>query len=422
MMTIPQERVIMLADCQSFYASVEKAAHPEYRHRPLVVAGDPARRSGIILAACPQAKSFGITTAERLGEALAKCPDLVVIKPRMQTYIDVSLLITQTLERFSDLIEPFSIDEQFIDITHSLALFGDVESIARQIQWRIQLQTGVWTRIGISSTKVLAKMACDIYAKKIASGIFILPQHAVSSYLWDLPVQLMFGVGSRMRAHFARMGISTIGDVARTPLPKLKEKMRIRMGKNSDIQAEVYWRTAHGYDDSPVSPHTHDQQQAIGHQMTLPHDYISQTQIDIILLELSEEVCRRSRAKGYCGSVVSVGAQGADFDHPTGFHRQIKLPDPTHITKEVYHAAQQLFERHWDRLPVRRLSITLSSFVHDDEYQLTLLGNRERVRQLERVTDQLKIKYGNTAILRASSLVEGAQARERSAKIGGHYK
>ena len=127
-------RVIMLADCQSFYASVEKSAHPEYKDRPLVVAGDPARRSGIILAACPLAKSYGITTAERLGEALAKCPDVVVIRPRMAEYIRVSLHITRILQSYTDLVEPYSIDEQFLDVTGSLDLFGSPETIAHSIQ------------------------------------------------------------------------------------------------------------------------------------------------------------------------------------------------------------------------------------------------------------------------------------------------
>ncbi len=149
-----------------FYASVEKAAHPEYQHRPVVVAGDPARRSGIILAACPVAKQFGVTTAERLGTAIAKCPELIVIKPRMQTYLDVSLLLTETLEGFTEMVEPYSIDEQFLDVTHSIKYFGSPEYIAHLIQSKIYLQTGVWSRIGISSTKVLAKMACDNFAKK----------------------------------------------------------------------------------------------------------------------------------------------------------------------------------------------------------------------------------------------------------------
>lgn len=112
-----KERVILLSDCQSFYASVEKASNPQYSNKPLIVAGDPARRSGIVLAACPLAKSFGITTAETLKEALAKCPEVIVVRPHMQQYIDVSSQITDILRKFSDLVEPYSIDEQFIDIT-----------------------------------------------------------------------------------------------------------------------------------------------------------------------------------------------------------------------------------------------------------------------------------------------------------------
>lgn len=162
----PAKRVVMLADCQSFYASVEKAEHPEYKDRPLVVAGDPERRSGIVLAACPLAKKRGITTAERLGEALAKCPDVVVIKPRMQRYIDVSMQITEIYKSYTDLVEPYSIDEQFLDVTGSLHLYGCTpEELARMIQDHVQDATGVYTRFGISETKILAKTACDNYAK-----------------------------------------------------------------------------------------------------------------------------------------------------------------------------------------------------------------------------------------------------------------
>lgn len=151
------ERTIFLADCQSFYASVEKADHPECKNKPVAVAGDPARRSGIILAACPIAKSFGVTTAERLGEALIKCPELVVMRPRMQHYIDVSLMITKIYEEFTDLVEIFSIDEQFLDVSASLPIFGDPETIAKSIQQKVLSQTGVWVRVGISLIKYLLK-------------------------------------------------------------------------------------------------------------------------------------------------------------------------------------------------------------------------------------------------------------------------
>lgn len=413
--------VIMLADCQSFYASVEKAAHPEYQNKPVIVAGDPSRRSGIVLAACPIAKSYGITNAETLGEALAKCPDAVVIRPRMQTYIDVSLMITEIFESFTDLVEPFSIDEQFLDVTGSLSYFGSPEEIANQIQTKVLLSTGVWVRVGISSTKVLAKMATDIWAKKSKSGVFTLNESQVEDRLWPQPVSKMFGVGSRMNKHFQRIGITTIGDIARLPLIEFKRKLRLIMGRNSDIQAELFWQTAHGIDPSSVTPGTYDQQQAIGHQMTLPRDYSKQEEIDVILLELSEEVCRRCRSQGYMGKVISVGASGIYFDRPSGFSRQITIDDPTNITNEVFEIARKLFYIHWDQRPVRKLGISISKLISDDQYQLTLFDNREKTRKLERATDGIKQRYGSTAILRASSLLGAAQARERSTKIGGHY-
>lgn len=408
-------RVIMLADCQSFYASVEKSAHPEYKDRPLVVAGDPARRSGIILAACPLAKSYGITTAERLGEALAKCPDVVVVRPRMAEYIRVSLHITRILQSYTDLVEPYSIDEQFLDVTGSLDLFGSPETIARSIQSRVMDETGVYIRIGISDTKVVSKMACDLYAKKVPGGICTLPRKDLPSTIWEKPVRDMFMVGSRMAQHLYKMGIHTIGDLAQTPLSRLRERW--------GVNGEVLWRIARGIDDSPVKPGTYaQQQQGIGHQMTLPRDYDSWEDIKVVLLELAELVSRRSRDKSLMGHVVSVGCRGQDYDRPTGFSRQMKVNEPTNITDEVYDAAAALFLRHWDGLPIRRISVSLTGLVPDSEVQLSWFDDRERKRELERATDDIKRRYGETAIMRASSLCSSAQAHERSHKIGGHYK
>ncbi|CAM2814365.1 DNA polymerase IV [Paenibacillus sediminis] len=407
-------RIIMLADCQSFYASVEKRAHPEYANKPLVVAGDPARRSGIILAACPLAKSYGVTTAERLGEALAKCPDLVVIRPRMEEYIRVSLQITEILQSYTDLVEPYSIDEQHLDVTGSLKLFGSPEDIARSIQQRVMQQTGVYIRVGISSSKVVSKMACDIFAKKNDTGIFTLPQEDLPSVLWPRPVHQMFMVGSRMTRHLYRMGIHTIGDLANTPLSKLTARW--------GVNGEVLWRIARGIDNSPVMPGTYTHQKGIGHQMTLPRDYHTWEEIKIVLLELSELVCQRSRSKGLMGSVVSVGCRGADFDMPTGFSRQMKISDPTNITDEVYKAACSLFLRHWDGFPIRSLGVSLTDLSPDTTYQLTWFDGREKKRELEKTTDDLKRKFGDTAIMRASSLMAAGQAKDRSHKIGGHYK
>jgi nucleotidyltransferase/DNA polymerase involved in DNA repair len=423
-MSLQGERVIFLADCQSFYASVEKADHPGCKNKPVVVAGDPELRSGIILAACPIAKRFGVTTAERLGEALIKCPELVVMRPRMQHYIDVSLQITQIYKEYTDLVEIFSIDEQFLDVTGSLSLFGgDSISIAKSIQQKVLGQTGVWVRVGISSNKMLAKIATDIWAKKNESGIFTLDKADMETTLWEEPVQKMFGVGSRMTAHFARLGMFKIGDIAKTPLPRLKERFRARFGKQSDIHAEVMWRTSNGLDNSPVTPGTFNTPpKSVGHMMTLPRDYTHNSEVETILLELTEEVCRDCRRKGYMGWVVSVSCMCSPYEAPTGFSRQMKMPDPTNNTNAVYEAVKMLFYRFWDKMPVRRVGVMLSNLVDDQGYQLTLFEDQVKSRALDQVTDKIKDRYGSAAIVRASSLTASGQALERSQKIGGHYK
>ncbi|GJM77924.1 DNA polymerase IV 2 [Paenibacillus sp. HMSSN-139] len=408
------ERVVMLADCQSFYASVEKADHPQHKDRPLIVAGDPERRSGIVLAACPLAKQYGVTTAETLGTALPKCPDLVVMRPRMERYISVSMQITNIMKQFTDLVEPYSIDEQHLDVTGSLSLFGGPETLALTIQQKIRRETGIYSRFGISYNKAVSKMACDNFAKKNANGLYTLPREAVSKVLWPLPIRQMFMVGSRMERHLLRMGIRTIGELANTPLARLRQRW--------GVNGEVLWRLANGIDDSPVDPNSHQGEKSIGHEMTLPRDYYSLEETAVPLLELTELVCRRCREKGYMGGVVSVGCRGADFDHPTGFYRQMKLPDPTNVTKQVYDGVMRLFRRHWDGQPVRKVGVTLTGLVRDDEYQLTLFDERPRYQALERATDEIKRRYGESAIFRAVSLTGAGQARDRAGKIGGHYR
>jgi len=409
------ERIVMLTDMQSFYASVEKACRPETVGKPVVVAGDPKLRHGVVLAACPVAKRYGVTTAERLGEALNKCPDLIVVRPRMQLYIDVSMQITSILERYTDAVEPFSIDELFCELTGCLHLQGgNALAAARHIQHEIMEETGVYARVGISSNKIRAKMATDMFAKKVPGGIYTLTDERISSDLWHQPVGEMFGVGSRMLRHLNRMGIYTIGDLARTPIEKLKQRW--------GINGEVLWRTANGVDESPVTPGTHDgAQQAIGNGMTLPRDYYDRADIELILLEISEEVCRRCRSRGYMGRVLSVSCTSAGFE--TGFSRQKTLPMPTQVTNHVYRAAKELFHSHWDGRPVRQVSIALGGLIRDDTYQIELLDDdRETYRELEKTTDAIKNRFGATSLVRAASVGPAGQAYARATKIGGHFK
>lgn len=409
------EKVIFLVDMQSFYASVEKADHPELKDYPLIVSGDPERRSGVVLAACPLAKKHGVKNAFRLWEAQMLCPEAVVVRPRMQRYLDVSIKITEILERYTNMVEPYSIDEQFMDLTGSQLLFGTPLEIAKKIQKDIMAETGVRARCGIGPNKVLAKIACDNFSKKNSDGIFELNETNMRQHMWPLPVGAMFHVGSRMEGHLRRLGISTIGRLANYPLEILKKRW--------GVNGQVIWEIANGIDVSPVSPHSHSGQKAIGHAMTLPRDYEDfETEIKVILLELSEEVCRRARASGVAGFTVSAGSQGGDYDAPSGFYRQMTLLNPTNSTLEVYHAAKKLFIKFWDGQPVRRLSVNLSNLSSDKIYQLSLFSNNELKRKIGYTMDSIKQRYGSDAIIRAVSLTEAGQAVERSRKIGGHYK
>ena len=413
--------VIFLVDMQSFYASVEKAINLDYRTKPLIVAGDPQKRSGIVLAACPIAKSFGVTTTEWIKDALRKCPDLIIVQPRMQHYIDVSLTITKIFERYTELVEPFSIDEQFLDVTGSMGIFGSSIEIAKAVQVDIQMELGVYARVGIGPNKILAKMACDNFAKKMKDGIFTLDFDNIAE-LWKLPIPSMFGVGSRMSRHMQRMGIHYIGDLAKLDLGRFKQMMRARMGKQADIHAELLWQTANGIDYSPVTPDTHTGQKAIGHNMTTPRDYSRAEDIETLLLELSEEVARRARLKGYIGGTVSCGCRGADFDRPTGFYRQMKLPLLTNHGSDISRAARALFQAHWDGLPIRSVGVTLTGLAPDEEYQLDMFRDREAEIRLDKAMDAIKNRYGSSAIMKAVSLTKAGLARDRAAKIGGHYK
>lgn len=352
----------MLIDMQSLYASVEKAKHPEYKDKPLVVAGDPAKRSGIILAACPLAKAKGVKTAEGLWESIKKCPELIVVRPRMQEYINVSVQIVEIIESFTDLVEPYSIDEMFCEFTGSMHLFADnAYDLAKQIQAKIYSETGIYARAGIGENKILAKLCCDMIAKKIPGGVFELKKDQLEQQIWQNPVREMWGIGSRMEKHLWKMGIFTIEDLVKTPLSVLRRKW--------GVNGEVIWKTANGIDNSPVSVNTHNLQKDIGNGMTLPRDYYLGSDIEVVLLDICTEVCRRARKKGLMGSVISVGISGIGFDHKTGFHRQIKIPDPTNITLDVYNVAKQLFYDYWDRQPVRRVGVSLTDLVEDDTYQ-----------------------------------------------------
>lgn len=406
------KRVVFLIDMMSFYASVEKVYHPHLSQHPVVVAGNPDRRSGVILAACPVAKSHGIKTAQALWEAQSLCPEVTVLKPRMQLYIDISTQINELFLTYTDQVEPFSVDESFIELTGTVHQ-SRPEQAAKSLQKAILRQFGIHARIGIGENKILAKSACDLQAKKRPGGIFHLPKNRLSDDFWPFAIGELFGVGNRMEKHFMQTGIRKIGHLANYPV----EELQHRWG----INGELLWQYANGIDPSPVTPDTHQQKKSIGHGMTLPRDYHQRAEIFVVLRELAEEVARRTRDERLIGHQLSLGI-GGTYENPVGFSRQLTLNMATNDGRVIYHACQKLFDRHWLGTPVRRIGVSLEKVEPDTYRQLSLFDEVEDRSSLNQTLDALKDRYGGGIIMYASSLTDAGQALERSKKIGGHYK
>lgn len=411
------ERIVMLVDMESFYAGIEKARRPELKNVPLAVVGEPSIPSSAVLAACPIAKRHNICTGERLSSALSKCPELIAVRPRMGEYIEVSAQIAGILEAYTDLVEPYSIDEMFADFTGSLHLHGgDSHALALTIQMRIAVETGVRARFGIGSNKVRAKLACDLVAKRTKDGIFFLhTQEDWEKRIWPEPVRRMWGVGHQMEKHLHTLRILTIGELARMPLAKLQSRW--------GVNGEVLWRVANGLDDSPVSPWTVREQKEVGTTITLPQAYRGGSEIETVLLDLCTEIGRRARQMRCMGRVVSIGAGGeGGYRKSSGFRRRAVLPDPSDITAELFDTARRLFREGWDGSPIKRISLSLSGLDRADVYQPSLFEDRERQRAIDQAMDEIKDRFGETAIVRGRSFTEGGRSKDRAQKIGGHYK
>ncbi|HHT47312.1 MAG TPA: DNA polymerase IV [Firmicutes bacterium] len=407
-------KIILLADMESFYASVEVAKNPSLRSKPVAVCGDPKLRHGIVLAATKEAKAYGIKTGMAAWECTKLCPGIIFVRPHMRDYIDVSLKITEVFNGFSDRVAPYSIDEQFLDMTGCEKLFGTPEDMAKLIIKKVWEKVNIRCRVGIGENPLQAKMACDRFAKKNKDGFFKLTHDNYAKHTWPLPIRDLFGVGSRMERNFLNIGIRKIGHLATLK----KEDLKRRWG----INGEILWLNAHGIDYSVIEPSISmkDIRKGVGHSITLPRDYRSKKEIEVVLLEITEEVCRRARSLSKVGRVVNVYCRGADFDFPTGFSRQVKMSEPTAVTMDVYPYVLKLFYAYWDRKPVRALGISLSGLTDLQEIQLSLFDKKEEKIALSKAVDSVRKRYGITSIFRLASLSQGGLLFDRANKIGGH--
>ncbi|MDP9729300.1 DNA polymerase IV [Alicyclobacillus tolerans] len=415
------EWIVGLVDMQSFYASVEVATTPAFtasRHLecdesdpPLAVTGDPERRSGIVLAASPTAKAMGVSTAMRLGEAVRACPKLICVRPRMRLYLETSLRIQETIRQMFPKAESFSIDECFFAFPYPSHFFADPLQTASELRTRIWDQFRIRCRVGLAPNKWAAKMA-NKAAKHRRGGVIWWTQDQLIHELHALPVTEMWGLKRRAQILIEEFGCQTIGDVARLPLGRL----RTRFG----VWGEVIQRWAQGQDGSTLNDNAlQTPHRGYSNRTTLPRDFYQREEVAVVILELLDEVCSRTRYTQQCGRRIGLGLT---YEGMTGgFFRAKTLPRPTNRSEQLYPILLSLLDTHWDGSGVRAVSVSLDLLTEESGTQLDLFENVPRRQQLWRTVDHLHATFGETSIIRTSSLLPAGQKHTRAVKIGGHF-
>ena len=388
------DRVIFHCDLNCFFASVELLDKPALREVPVAVCGDPASRHGIILAKNEPAKRRGVQTAETVWQAKQKCPNLILLPPHHGLYARYSRRINTIYGQYTDLVEPFGIDESWLDVTGSLHLFGDdARQLADDIRARLRQEVGLTISVGVSFNKVFAKLGSD-YKKPDATTV--ISRENWRDIVWPLPVGDLLFVGRAAQRTLGQYGVETIGQLAACK-PEMLEQLMGKMG------VQLY-RYANGLDDAPVRPqHQREPVKSVGNSTTFPENLTRWEEIRSGLQLLSDSVAGRLRKEGlYCGG-VAVAVKDAQFRTVS---RQMRLGTPTHLMRDIFEAAQELTRRIWKApTPVRLLSVT-ALYITDsaDSYQqLDLLAGDaplrdQRQEQLESAMDTIRGKYGRDAI------------------------
>lgn len=407
---------VLCIDMRSFYASVEAMKLGKDPMKVmLAVVGDPNRSGSIVLAASPTLKNrYGISNVSRYFE-LPNDPNIIVVPAHMADYLHVSVEITKLLNNYAppEAIHQYSIDEVWVTVNGLNKLFGNRWEIARKIKDDILDSFGLTSSIGIGDNKFLAKAVMDLHAKK--SGIAECKYEDVEEKLWPFPVEIIWGIGSRMMQNLNRMGIVTLGQLARYDFNRIKSRFGV-MGE------QLYWH-AWGIDLSSVfDDFTKIEQKGYGHGIALLRDY-SKEDVAYCILDLCEDACRRARTAGKAGRTIQL-AISYSKETAGGFSRSRSIDIPTNVTMDMHEVCMQLFNEYYDgKSKIRDVNVGLTKLYdkEDTDIQLDLFDDRAKKNDIGYVMDAIRDKYGSTAILRASSYTDAGITLDRSKKIGGHY-
>ncbi|WP_071432325.1 DNA polymerase IV [Angelakisella massiliensis] len=386
------DRVILHCDCNGFYASVECLLQPSLRQVPMAVCGDPDSRHGIILAKNELAKGYGIQTAETLWQARQKCPELVLVPPHREEYLRCSRLVNEIYQQYTDQVEPFGIDESWLDVTGSRQLFGEGPEIADQLRRRVREEVGLTISVGVSFNKVFAKLGSD-YRKPDATTV--ITRENFRQIVHPLPVSALLYVGRSARQTLESLGIHTIGQLAEAAPSALTP----RMGKLGP-QLIAY---ARGEEDSPVRYIWEEQEvKSVGNSITFPRNLTTREEVNAGITALADEVAGRLRKHGLQCATVQIQIKDPQF---RVISRQKALEQPTDLEREIRKAALELVWNNWTPgAPIRMLAVTGAALTSGggEGMQLTFYTGeeekRKRQRRLEQAMDRVRDKYGKEAL------------------------
>lgn len=382
--------MILHIDMDAFYASVEIRDRPELAGRPVIVGGSADGR-GVVSAASYEVRKFGVHSAMPMATAVRKCPDAVVLPVRMDHYAAVSREIRTIFERYTPLVEPLSLDEAFLDVGGSVALFGSAEEIGWKIKNEIRSETGLIASVGLAPNKFIAKVASDL---EKPDGFVIVSGDRIQQFLDPLPVSRLWGVGRRANELLAQMGVHTIQQLRETPLTAMSRQF-------GEASANHLHELAHGRDDRAVVPDR--EAKSISHETTFPVDISDAEVLRAWLLTLTEQVARRLRRLEIFGKTVQLKYRYSDFRTVTRSH---SLPSATNSTSEVWSVvSEQLLPRVDASQPVRLVGVGVTSLGHHKNQQRLLFDDHDsRGDDLDSATDEIRDRFGAPAISRGTAL------------------
>ncbi len=389
-------RTILHIDMNAFFAAVEQQSDPALRGKPVAVIGSGERT--IITTSSYEARACGVKTGMTIYEAKRLCPDLIMVVGNNRKYTDTSTGIINIFRDYTPIVEVFSIDEAFLDISGSLKIFGSARRISMLIKACIYQKYGLTCSVGIAPNKLLAKLASDMQKP---DGLTIIAPDRISETLESLPIGELCGIGAKMQQHLNMLGITTCGELGRFPVKTLKKRF--------GIIGEKLHRMGRGIDDSPVTPTNGDETvKTVGHSTTLPFDIDSHDEICRWLLRLSEMVGCRARRYRVAGRTVTLTIRYSDF---TTFSSQESCDTPLCQSHEIYQAAVAILNRLDLKQPVRLLGVRLSNLRERDS-QYHLFPEVRKYEQLTEAVDTVNDRFGSFSVTYGSSL-----DRQKNAKV-----